>query len=97
MELAAGHRQQRLTTQLKKRRSSPPHCTKTKPTVFSRLLLLGSSGAIVCFVSISRLGVKNANHQHDVEDEANAHAAHERGEVRHVGFPDSCALYIDQM
>lgn len=63
----------------------------------SRLHLLGSSGAIVRFVSVGRLGVKNANHQHDVEDEANAHAAHKCREVRHVGFPDSRALYTDQM
>jgi len=46
------------------------------------------------FMSVGRLGVKNANHQHDVEDEANADAAHESGEVRHVSLPDAGALGI---
>lgn len=53
--------------------------------------VLGTGGA-VCPVRVRGLGVKNANHEHDVEDEADADAAHKGGKVRHVCFADARAL-----
>ena len=55
------------------------------------------TGGAVCPVRVRGLGVENANHEHVIEDEANADAAHKRGKVRHVCFADARALHREKV